>query len=213
MRRAATHLAAALGDGNAEVWSAALVPIRSNGTWRGEPRFAPTSTAPVGTTAGIVSSLTYAQVRPTRLFHFYVRGFPSRGAPGNRRAHSSMLAGLGFGPVPIRHACTVSFWPTTDAVDGFAYGRGRPHDAVQRRSRSEGWLSESLFAALRGERPRRRLGRVGPARPVGRAGAERAPRCTTEVSLSLVRATLQCTLAVQQCAARFSAVPAPAVTS
>jgi hypothetical protein len=139
------QLATALGAGSTEVWSAALVPIRSNGTWRGEPRFAPTSTAPTGARAGIVASLTYAQVRPTRLFHFYVRGFPSaaRQATG---AHSSMLAGLGFGPVPVRHACTVSFWPTTDDVDGFAYGNGRPHDAVQRRSRNEGWLSESLFA-------------------------------------------------------------------
>jgi spheroidene monooxygenase len=93
----------------------------------------------------VVAALTYAQIRPSRLFQFYVRSFPTtaRQAIGDS---SAMLAGIGFGDVPVRHACTVSFWPTAGDVDAFAYGSGGPHGGVQRRSKQGGWLSESLFA-------------------------------------------------------------------
>jgi hypothetical protein len=57
-----------------------------------------------------------------------------------------MLAGLGFGDVPIRHACTISLWHGTADLDAIAYGVHEVHGDVVRRSTQEDWLSESLFA-------------------------------------------------------------------
>ena len=59
---------------------------------------------------------------------------------------SPMLAGIGFGDIPVRHACTFSVWPSTTELARVVQGRNEPHGAVARRSDDEGWLTESLFA-------------------------------------------------------------------
>lgn len=130
-------------DRGADVWSASLDPLRSRGTWRSATPFQPNGPAPPET--GLVAVLTCARVRPAKMPHFYVGNFP-RTARAVRRADSGMLAGIGFGEVPIRTACTMSFWRSEADVGRFAYGRTGPHGDVQRRSVEEGWQSESLFA-------------------------------------------------------------------
>lgn len=126
----------------ADVWSALLVPLQSKGTFNGTAAFTGRRASPE---AGVVASLTYAQVRPAKMWQFYVRNFPkvARRATG---AASTMLAGVGFGDVPIRHACTFSLWPSNTDVAHFAYDPADAHGPVQSRSREEHWLSESLFA-------------------------------------------------------------------
>jgi hypothetical protein len=127
----------------ADVWSALLASFQSKGTWRDVGAFA----AARGTTAGegVVASLTYAQIKPSRMWSFYMRGFPrtARHAIG---PESTMIAGIGFGDVPVRHACTFSLWPSNADVGRFAYADSGVHGPVQARSREEAWLSESLFA-------------------------------------------------------------------
>jgi hypothetical protein len=132
----------------ARVWSASLAPFRSHGTWRGEAAFACDPVEPGPEPTGVLASLTYAQIRPSKLGHFYVRGFP-RTARSITGDGSGMLAGVGFGDVPIRHACTFSLWPTASALTAAVYGNAGPHGDVARRSTEEGWLSESLFARFR----------------------------------------------------------------
>jgi hypothetical protein len=126
----------------ARVWSASLVTLQSKGTWHGDAALQASGDAPA---SEFVASLTYARIRAARMFHFYVLGFP-RVAKYARRRDSKMVAGIGFGDVPIRHACTVSFWPASADVATFAYAKTGPHGPVQQRSNDEGWLSESLFA-------------------------------------------------------------------
>jgi spheroidene monooxygenase len=130
----------------ADVWSASLSPFRSNGTWNGGPAFTPAADAATALAAGDVAAvLTYARVKPSKMFDFYVRAFPktARYAVG---PDSGMLAGIGFGTVPIRDACTLSFWPDVATAAAFAYGNDGPHGDAQRRSHQGDWMSESLFA-------------------------------------------------------------------
>lgn len=94
---------------------------------------------------GLIASVTYAQIRPAKIGHFYFRGFP--GAARRMTASSSpMLAGVGFGDVPVRNACTFSVWPSSTKLDRIVLGRSEPHASAVRRSNDERWLSESLFA-------------------------------------------------------------------
>jgi hypothetical protein len=128
---------------NAVVWSAALVPVGAHGTWNGQTPFRPANQTPAG--RGQVVSLTCARVRLRHMADFYLRAFPAL-ARLARRDDSLMIAGLGFGgALPLRDACTISLWPEASDVDAYAY-RQSAHDAVQRRSTVEGWLSQSLFA-------------------------------------------------------------------
>ncbi len=135
----------------AQVWSAGLAPVRSTGTWRGVSAFAPVHTTRVdGVDAdasgeSTVASVTYAGIRASKLAHFYMRGFP-RSTRRMMGAESPALAGIGFGDVPVRHACTFSVWPSSAELTRIAYGRTETHGIVSRRSNDEGWLFESLFA-------------------------------------------------------------------
>jgi hypothetical protein len=126
----------------ADVWSALLVPMQSKGTFNGAAAFAPSRALP---DTGVVASVTYAQIRTSKMWTFYVRSFPKTA----RRAtnpDSAMLAGVGYGGAPIRHACTFSLWPSNADVARFAYRPRDVHGPVQAQSRHDDWLSESLFA-------------------------------------------------------------------
>ena len=129
----------------AVVWSAGLAPLRASGTWRSVAAFAPKGDGTDADDTGLVASLTYAQIRPSRLHSFYLFGFP-RTARRMTGKDSPMLAGIGFGDVPVRHACTFSVWPSNADLVRVLHGRSEPHGIVARRSIDEQWLSESLFA-------------------------------------------------------------------
>lgn len=145
----ATALRAELDDrwrsNGALVWSASLVPNRSSGTWGGRQPFSGPASESAPAPRGPVASVTYAQVRPRWMGHFYVLGFPKT-ARRMTGKHSPMLAGIGFGDVPLRHACTFSLWPDVGDLLRSVQGRTEPHGEIARRSIEEGWLSESLFA-------------------------------------------------------------------
>jgi hypothetical protein len=126
----------------ADVWSALLVPMQSKGTFNGAVAFAANRALP---DSGVIASLTYAQIRPSKMWNFYVRSFPKT-ARRATNTDSAMLAGVGFGDVPIRHACTFSLWPSNADVARFAYSPRDVHGPVQSQSRHDDWLSESLFA-------------------------------------------------------------------
>ena len=121
---------------------ALLVPLQLKGTFNGSAAFIGHRLPPEGI---VIAALTYVQVRPSKMWHFYVKSFPetARRATG---ADSTMLAGVGFGDMPIRHACTFTLWPSTADIVQFAYAPASRHGTVQAQSRHDNWLSESLFA-------------------------------------------------------------------
>ena len=93
----------------------------------------------------MIASLSYARIRPSKMAHFYLLGFP-RVARRMTGDDSPMLAGIGFGDIPVRHACTFSVWPSTAELARLVQGRSEAHGIISRRSNDEEWLAESLFA-------------------------------------------------------------------
>lgn len=130
-------------EGGAEVWSASLEPRAVRGRWNDVVPFE--ADAAAVNRGGVVASLTCARVRPRHMVDFYLRSFPGL-ARDARRETSALVAGVGFGgAMPLRDACTLTFWVSDAAVDAYAFRRS-PHDAVQRRALAEQWMSQSLFA-------------------------------------------------------------------
>lgn len=71
------------------------------------------------------------------------------------------ITSFGVGEDPFMHQATISFWQDMEAVKGFAY-RSPEHVEVIKKTRSENWYSEELFArfipiksrgTLRGKNP------------------------------------------------------------
>ena len=131
----------------ATVWSATLIPVRSSGTWRGTSAFAPDPQRNGVSAHGsrLVASVTYARIRPKKMAAFYLHGFP-RTARRMIGSDSPMVAGIGFGDIPVRDACTFSVWPSTADLGRIVHGQSEPHGIVSRRSTEKRWLAESLFA-------------------------------------------------------------------
>lgn len=125
----------------AAVWSATLQPLRAHGEWNGQSPFRPDPTA--STDGQPVASSTCARVRPRRMVDLYLRSFPAlaREACGLTRRWWQDSASA----VPLRDACTISFWPGSPDVQGLAFGPSA-HGEVQRRSVNEDSRSQSLFA-------------------------------------------------------------------
>lgn len=126
-----------------ERWSATLVARRSHGSWAGVEPFGESDIADRGT-GGPVAVLTRATVRATRLKRFLAAREPVdavlRGADG-------LLADVGMGEWPVGQQATFSLWRDEASVRDFAW-RSRTHTDVVRRTRSERWYAEELFAAF-----------------------------------------------------------------
>lgn len=139
----------------AEKWTVLLEPLQSHGQWSGkEPFCNPQKTDYQGT----VAVLTRATLNINRLKHFWQNAAKIAGimtsAPG-------YITSFGVGEDPFLHQATISFWQDLEAVKGFAY-RSPEHVEVIKKTRSENWYSEELFArfkplksegTVRGENP------------------------------------------------------------
>jgi hypothetical protein len=115
-----------------------MTPLTARGTWSGRAPFTPGAAA--GGTA--VASITRARIRPTKALRFW-RSVPPVSAdlgqvPG-------LLLALGIGEAPIGLQGTFSLWRSQDDLAGFAYRR-RAHVDVVKRTPTEGWYAEELFA-------------------------------------------------------------------
>jgi hypothetical protein len=123
----------------AEVWTAALLPLRGHGRWGGTCPFGPV-VMDLPQSLPVVA-LTRARLRLRGLVRFWVR-VPAinrqlLGAPGLRLA-------LGIGELPVIRLGTLSVWDDVASLEAFAYRPG-PHAAVVRASRRHGWFAEELF--------------------------------------------------------------------
>jgi hypothetical protein len=116
-----------------------LRPIASRGQWsRRAPFGAPTPTP----YDGELAALTRARLVPRRMSTFW-RAVPP--VSGDLRHADGLRFSVGIGEAPVGLQGTFSIWRSAEALHDFAYRRG-PHSDVIRRTATEGWYAEELFA-------------------------------------------------------------------
>ncbi|OOQ62094.1 DUF3291 domain-containing protein [Mucilaginibacter pedocola] len=122
-----------------EEWTVLCHPIASHGKWDGKEPFG----KPEGKIAeGPVAVLTRATIKMSRLKNFWshvdeVAELMSK-APG-------YITSIGIGEAPVYRQATFSVWESMEHMKSFAYG-SKQHAEVIKKTRSEGWYSEELFA-------------------------------------------------------------------
>lgn len=142
------HLAATLRsfhDRARDAWTVRMAPLASRGSWAGQNPFA-VHARDVPPPDGHVGVLTRATLRFSRLRAFW------RAVPAAREAIAAAdgcLFSVGIGELPWVQQATFSVWRGVDEVRRFAYARDSPHHAIVRRTRSERWYAEDLFARFR----------------------------------------------------------------
>jgi len=122
-----------------EKWTVLLGPLQSHGKWdKKEPFGNPKKNNYQGT----IAVLTRATLNLNRLKHFWQNAAKiaaiMTSAPG-------YITSFGIGEDPFLHQATISFWKDLEDVKNFAY-RSPEHVEVIKRTRSENWYSEELFA-------------------------------------------------------------------
>lgn len=122
-----------------EHWRAELEPLSARGAWSGTAPFGDPRRRDPG---GLVAAITRARLRPTRMLRFW-RAVP----PVTRDLHTreGLLLAIGIGEAPIGVQGTFSVWTSAEALTAFAYG-GAAHREAIRRTATDGWYAEELFA-------------------------------------------------------------------
>jgi heme-degrading monooxygenase HmoA len=122
-----------------ETWTLLLEPMQSHGKWDGKEPFGKGNTS---LNNGPVAVLTRATIKMSRLKNFWSHVDDVAnlmvGAPG-------YITSIGIGEAPVYRQATISVWESREAMKAFAYG-SREHAEVIKKTRSEGWYSEELFA-------------------------------------------------------------------
>ncbi len=122
-----------------ESWRVDLQPLSSRGRWSGRAPFGD----PVPRRAsGPVLALTRARLATRKAAAFW-RAVP----PVSAELHRSpgLITALGVGEAPVGLQGTVSVWRDGDALRDFAH-RSPEHVEAIRRTTTEGWYAEELFA-------------------------------------------------------------------
>lgn len=125
-----------------ERWTLLCEPVQSHGKWDGkEPFGKPNSKVEDGPMA----VLTRATIKISRLKNFWSHVDEVAnlmvGAPG-------YITSFGVGEAPVYRQATFSVWESMEHMKAFAYG-SKQHAEVIKKTRSEGWYSEELFARFR----------------------------------------------------------------
>jgi len=122
-----------------EKWTVLLKPLQSHGLWDKKEPFGKPDTRDY---QGPIAVLTRATINLNRLKHFWQNAAKiaaiMNAAPG-------YITSFGIGEDPFSHQATVSFWKDLEDVKNFAY-RSAEHIEVIKKTRSENWYSEELFA-------------------------------------------------------------------
>ena len=124
---------------SSESWRLDLSPVSSRGEWSGRTPFGDPSPRRI---RGPVVAITRARLTTRKAATFW-RAVP----PVSAQLHRSpgLLAAIGIGEAPVGLQGTLSVWRDGDALRDFAH-RGPEHVAAIRRTVTEGWYREELFA-------------------------------------------------------------------
>ena len=138
--RASHPLWAAYQARCAEVWSAVLAPFKSHGLWDGANPF----DYPIGPPPPHppVAVLTRASINVLKSASFWRFVRPTSAALA--RSPGVKLA-IGLGELPLVRQATLSVWESAQAMQAYAY-HSPEHREAMRRTRTEGWYSEEMFA-------------------------------------------------------------------
>jgi hypothetical protein len=121
-----------------------LLAIGGHGRWRGVPVLDWIDAAPAHAGAGPMAVLTRADVRVRHWWTFARAGKP---VSDELQRAAGLVRVVGIGEAPVGRQATFSLWRSEADLRQFAYGMPR-HAEVVRRTRSEQWYGEELFARL-----------------------------------------------------------------
>ncbi|QHS57148.1 DUF3291 domain-containing protein [Mucilaginibacter sp. 14171R-50] len=125
-----------------ENWTLLCEPLQSHGKWDGKEPFGKPDNIPA---EGPIAVLTRATIRMSSLKSFWghvdeVTNLMLE-APG-------YITSFGIGEAPVYRQATFSVWESVEHMKAFAYG-SKKHAEVIKKTRSENWYSEELFARFR----------------------------------------------------------------
>ena len=125
-----------------ESWTILAEPLQSHGKWDGKEPF---GHADVKDYTGPIAVLTRATIRLNRLKKFWSHVDQ---AAAHMTQANGYITSVGIGEAPVYRQATFSIWESLEDVKAFAY-RSREHVEVIKKTRSEGWYSEELFARFK----------------------------------------------------------------
>ena len=117
-----------------------LHTLHSHGTWNRKEPFREREYEGEGN--GEVAILTRASIRPERLKAFWKMVGPVSNA---LETAEGLRGSIGIGEFPLIRQATFSVWKSLEEMKAFAY-KSTVHRDVIRRTRSEAWYQEDLFA-------------------------------------------------------------------
>jgi len=125
-----------------ERWTVLCEPLQSHGKWDGKEPFGKPD---VKGYTGTVAVLTRATIRMSKL-----KGFWSNvdNVANIIAAAPGFITSIGVGEAPFYRQATFSIWKSLNDVKAFAYA-SKEHAEVIKKTRSENWYSEELFARFR----------------------------------------------------------------
>lgn len=122
-----------------EQWTVLCQPMQSHGHWDGKEPFGKPD---LKIETGPMAVLTRATIKMSRLQNFWSHVDEIADlmltAPG-------YITSIGVGEAPVYRQATFSVWESMEHMRAFAYG-SKQHAEVIKKTRSEGWYSEELFA-------------------------------------------------------------------
>ena len=125
-----------------ESWTMLCKPVQSHGKWDGKDPFGKANDK---IEDGPMAVLTRATIKMSRLKNFWSHVDEVANlmldAPG-------YITSFGVGEAPVYRQATFSVWESMEHMKAFAYG-SKQHAEVIKKTRSEGWYSEELFARFR----------------------------------------------------------------
>ena len=125
-----------------EKWNILTIPLSSHGQWDGKEPFKGHREQ---ASDGPVAVLTRATIRLSKLKGFWSNVSPVADlmstAPG-------YITSVGIGEAPFFRQATFSIWKDLESMRSFAYG-SKQHAEVIKKTRTENWYSEELFARFK----------------------------------------------------------------
>lgn len=123
-----------------EIWTVKLLPVQAHGQWDKQEPFTPI--LPHKDFTGPVAVLTRASVNWRAVPNFC--RFGTRTSSALNEAEG-LICSIGLGELPLVRQATFSIWESLEAMKTFAYKQPH-HQEVMRRTRTENWYKEELFA-------------------------------------------------------------------